>query len=348
MYDDKYNLLKLMEDFEMPRATLKDVAEKANVSRTAASLILNGKPVRVSEETRLKVIKVAEELQYAPNALIRSLQTQQTSTIGIYFGAGGDYLNLYIGNLFSSIRAEAEKQGYDTLVYRIGDHNEPLDARLFQDGRVDGLIYWGGIRPFNYEDMGKNSLPVVILLEPTEVAGLPAILFDDGSGMRQVMQHLIKHGHRRIAYLSGRISMPHLQYRQKLFVQTAASLVHEHLITTTWNHSELLEKPLKDQLLKPDRPTAIICAHDELSINCLQAANEAGLSVPSELSLVSWEDPQPSFSNFTCIRQNVKELGRQAVKSLIHRIRNPQIEQLEDTILPTEFVQRSTTGPARS
>ncbi|MCC2684563.1 MAG: LacI family transcriptional regulator [Paenibacillaceae bacterium] len=328
----------------MPRATLKDVAKKAEVSRTAASLILNGKPVRVSEETRRKVLKVAQELQYVPNALIRSLQTQRTSTIGIYFGVGGDSSNLYIGSLFNSIRREAENQGYDTLVYRTGNTQESLEASLFMDGRVDGLIYWSGRRPFNYEDLERSGLPVIVLLAPVEVAGLPALLFDDGSGMRLAMQHLLKLGHRNIAYLSGADAMPHLRYRQNLFTQTAASLAHENMTASVWSNANLEVKPLKDRLLEPERPTAIICAHDELSIRCAQVADEIGLSIPEQLSVISWEDPQPSFSRFTCIRQDVKELGIQAVRALVHRIRNPDILPIADTIIPVEFIMRSTTA----
>jgi LacI family transcriptional regulator len=328
----------------MPRATLKDVADKAEVSRTAASLILNGKPVRVSEETRLKVLKVAQELQYVPNALIRSLQTQRTSTIGIYFGIGGDSSNMYIGSLFNSIRREAENQGYDTLVYRTGNIREPLEASLFLDGRVDGLIYWSGIRTIHYEDLERSGLPVIVLLAPVDVAGLPSLLFDDGSGMRMAMQHLIKLGHRKIAFMSGTNAMPHLRYKENLFTQTAASLAHENVATFVWSNPNLVEKPLKTRLLEQDHPTAIICAHDDLTIKCVQAAEEIGLSIPENLSVISWEDPQPGFSRFTCIRQDVKELGIQAVKALVHRIRNPDIQPVADTIIPVEFIMRSTTA----
>jgi LacI family transcriptional regulator len=328
----------------MPKATLKDVAEKANVSKTAASLILNGKSVRVSEETRLRVINAAQELQYVPNALIRSLQTQRTSTIGIYFGAGEDYLNVYIGNLFSSIRRAAGNAGYDTLVYRTGHAGEPLEASQFLDGRVDGLLYWGGVRSFNYEDAGRSGLPVVTLLEPSKVERLSSVLFDDGSGMRWVMQHLLKLGHRRIAYLPGRTTVPHLRYRLDLFTQTASSLTKEGLFASHLSNSDLLRISLKDRLLMPDRPTAIICAHEELADRCMQNAKEVGLSIPEQLSVVSWEDPGPTPSNFTCVKQDVQELGRKAVNALIHRILHPNAGPGEDIVIPVDFIQRFTTG----
>src|SRR5690606_16767601 len=105
------------------------------------------------------------------------------------------------------------KHGFDVLVYRSGQPAEPLQANQFLDGRVDGLLYWGGLRPFSYAELGRSRLPKVVLLDRPGIEGLAGVDFDDETGMRRALDHLVSLGHRRIDYVTGDVRLPHLRLR---------------------------------------------------------------------------------------------------------------------------------------
>jgi LacI family transcriptional regulator len=326
----------------MPRATLQDVAAKANVSRTTASLILNSKNIRVSEETRNRVWAIARELHYTPNALIRSLQTQSTRTLGVYFGVGDDMLNKYIGTIFNAIRSEAEKWGYDILIHGMGRSGQEIEISKFLDGRNDGLLFWQGERTINYENLAGTGLPVVVLLSDPQVPDLSSLVFDDRKGMEWSIGHLLELGHRRIAYIGGNSEVPHLYQRKRQFEEALKTFSSDHVEADI-----LMDEQADPQFLTPfltgsKRPTAVISAYDEITLDCLEIAEAAGIRVPHELSLINWEGVLYPLDRFTSISHDINMLGRKAVQTLIGKINGIKTEDKQ--VFDVQFVQGKTTG----
>lgn len=335
----------------MVKSTLKDVANRANVSVTTASLILNGRKVRASEQTREAVLKAARDLQYVPNALIRSLQTRRTNTLGVFLGVGKDILNVYIGTLFNAIRDAAEERGYDLLVYRTGRDDSPVDVRQFLDARVEGLLYWEGYRPISYPDLARSHLPVVVLLGCPDQRSLARVLFDDLGGMQQVLEHLLGLGHRRIAYIAGAEPLlPHLRTRLHVFLSTVERLggegIHSEALIGRSRHE--IQQQINQLLRREQHPTAVISATDFSTFLVLKAAHAAGFTIPDDLSLVNWEDVggTPYYNmDYTAVRHDVTLLGREAVDLLSKIIDEKPIESRR-IVLPVDFRVGHTTGLA--
>ena len=124
------------------------MARRSGVSTTTVSYILNGKEDRMSEKTVQKVKLAASELMYSPNGLIRALRSRRTGTIGFCYPVPLDYTNPYIAMMFDGVRAGAEESNFDVLIYgNRGKQPGNLDPAVFLDGRIDGLVFWPGLRP---------------------------------------------------------------------------------------------------------------------------------------------------------------------------------------------------------
>lgn len=334
--------------------TLKDIAEKAGVSTTTVSRILNGREtgVPIREETRQKVISVAAELGYRPNMMARALRGSRTSLIGVL---AQNVTSLFHSQILRGFNDIAIKRSYRVF---LGHMQRQMDiavdySSMFEQSHADGILIVGQLH-------GSEELLKILMQQHRFVVGVsdrikrrsfPGVYGDSAVGTRLALDHLWESGHRRIVCVTD----PLLQdgqlrgelYRQYMHERGASEQSGVFETFRSFQKSYELGQQLFADFTSPDRPTAIFAATDSIAIGLLQAAFQARLSVPQDVSIVGYDDldfAPFSIPPLTTVRQSGFEMGQRAAEMLLNMIEQDQNSAtVEDVILmPTLVVRQST------
>ncbi|MEW2146163.1 LacI family DNA-binding transcriptional regulator [Micromonospora vinacea] len=312
------------------RATLADVARKAGLSKTAASMVLNGREgTRLSAEAHQRVFAAAEELGYRPNLAARSLRTRKTATIA--FVSDIVATTRFAGDLIRGALDAARERDHVLLITETqGDATfEQYAIEAVLDRQVDGVIYAA---------MATRRLTVppailggpVVLLNATSPDGLPSVVPDDEGAGRSVATALLELGHRDAIALIGRNRLKEddpevsLAARARLHgIRQTLDEAEVRLLAECFCTEWLPEHgyaAMRGLLSKPKRPSAIICMNDRLAFGAYQALGEAGLTVPEDISVISFDDDpiaawlRPSLATTALPHE---QMGRRAVELLL-------------------------------
>ncbi|MFN2285810.1 MAG: LacI family DNA-binding transcriptional regulator [Anaerolineae bacterium] len=324
--------------------TIRDVAEACGVSVSTVSRVLNDKD-DVSAETYEKVRRVIAELGYTSSLAATSMRSRRTNVIGILVVDIGDPFSL---ELFKGIGKAVRGTEYDLIAYSSGHI-----AATAQSGwerrhlsRLDGSITDGVlvVTPTT-EDM--TAVSPLVALDPHEHNIFPAVISANREGSIAVMEYLIDLGHRRIGFITGRQGLVSSSLRQQGYIEAleqAGLLVDETLIQSG-DYTRMAGFHGAQHLFAlPDPPTAIFAANDQSALGVLDAANEAGLRVPGDLSVVGFDNiplAMCSVPGLTTVDQAVSEMGYVATTMLIKLI---QGKTLDETLckVPTRLVIRDS------
>lgn len=331
------------------RTTLSEVAKRAGVSRTTASLVLSGKASghRISEETRRRVKEVAQELDYSPNLLVRSLQRGRTHVLSFFNAFRLRTVNdLYMDRLSTAIERAAGKLGYDVLVHC--DFSRPPEEtyRFLNGGRADGLLLFAPLPDDPLLPLLRRSrLPVVLVNACDEEGILSSVRDDVESGMRQVAEVLVRLGHRHVAAIieegsDFRDAIPRVRLLQRYLRELDSDLPEER-IASYWSERTGV---LAHLLSAPDPPTAIFCWRDWLAYRILEDCNQLGIEVPTQLSVIGYDGlhwPATTRHIAASVHVDLDRLAEAAV-NLLHRIIVGEQETYADVAIPVE-IQRGTT-----
>lgn len=329
----------------MPKSvSLKDVARAAGVSTSTVSRALYHHP-RISQETADRVRHLAEEMGYTPSLLARSLVTQDTATIGVVLSSVSDP---FVGQLVHGVEEVASRAGYSVLIgssYRNPDLEREI-VRSFYGRRASGIIVTGSQIDLGYLDLRKRFLlPVVLINCP---AYPHSISTDNVSGARAAMQHLVRLGHRRIAYVGNPLSYnanrERLQGYQSVLAE-AGLTPDEALVVDGDGGVARGAEAMKCLLALPRPPTAVFCFNDLTALGVMHALALAGVHVPEACSVIGFDDLElaPYFCPpLTTVRQPRRKMGGRAMEMLLALMDEKGTPQAE--ILPTELVVRDTTA----
>lgn len=335
---------------------LTDVAARAGVSITTASVVLNDKADGIPLDTRQRVLAAASELGYRANAQARNLRLQKSMTLGLI---SDDIATMpFAGNLIRGAQEAAWNAGFLLVVVDTYGERErerrAIDA--LQQRQIDGFLYAAGHHK--------------VITPPSELAGSPTVLLDarDGgsrisgvvpdevAGARTAVEHLIDNGHRRIAFLQNQadIAATPLRlegYRQAL--EDAGLAFDPALVEATVPEDRRLALEATVRLLdRPDRPTGLFCFSDRAASGAYAAARRLGLSIPDDLSVVgfdnlelvaAWVDP-----GLTTVQLPHEAMGRWGVERLIAILKAPEEASFEQALIPCPLVERSSVGPPAS
>ncbi len=309
--------------------TLKDIASLSGTSVSTVSRVLNGKGQRISAATRRRVRAAAETLAYQPNPLARGLRLQQTMALGLLIP---DIANPFFAHITRSIQQEAHRQGYQLMVC---DTNEDLALEvehldLLQRQRVDGLM----VMPVGQEAAHLNPLlahqrPLVLIDRYFDTLDSHAVVLDNHKGGFMATELLIQHGHVRIGVIQGlpgvsttmeRLSGYHEALRRHGLPSDPALIAgHDFRVQSGYDATRTLLK-------HPDPPTALFATGDLLALGALQAIRDAGLRIPEDLSLVSFDDIEFApvlMCPLTTIGQPWEDMGKAALQLLLEQITHP-------------------------
>ncbi len=334
-------------------STLKDVASQANVSIPIVSKVLSGNPeVRVSADTRQRILNAAKDLHYRPNASARSLKAKRTFTLGLFVPDVG---NPVIPEIIRGVEAGARSAGYSAFVSHLDEKavSERLYIAWLQEGRFDGLIIaTARLNDAIIDDLVQSNFPFV-LVNRRESSTNMHITIDDTSGARIATRHLIDLGHRRIAHLAGPLmfdtSLRRLQgYRLELDshgIAYNASLVREY----AWHTWEGGKSAMKRLLKMKNPPTAVFAGNFMGAVGALGALKAAGLKVPEDFSLIGLHDsPLAEVLDppLTVVKMPLHDMGRRAADILISILEDKPC-QIPQVLPPERLIIRKSTAPFR-
>ena len=338
------------------RVGIKDVAREAGVSAATVSLVLNDRPeaTRIPTVTQDRVRRAAEEIGYTPNSLARSLRTRRTHTIG--FVSDRIATTPYAVRMIEAAQDTARDHG--PLVFLV---NTDLDPALERDAvdsllnrQVEGLVY---ACMWHREVQPPAGLPAgTVFLDGRPVGGgFPAVVPDDRGGAVAAVQELVDAGHRRIAYVDINEEPPPLasglRYQGDLEVLTRAGITPDPARHVRGESDAAGGKAAASQVLDlpPDqRPTAIFCFNDRIAMGVYAAARHHGLEIPTDLSVVGYDDQQLIAAELdpplTTVALPHYAMGRWAVEVLLG-VREPPTEDEGVVLMHCPLIRRESVGP---
>jgi len=329
--------------------TIRDVAERAKVSISTVSRVLND-TCKVKEDKRLRVLSAAEELGYTPNPAAQSLHSRKTGSIGILLPfVSGDFY----AELLNGIDSAAQEDGRLILISTSHNSEEELAAALKgMYRRVDGILVMAPVLSANKVlETAPGGIPLVFLNTRTEGSDIPLISFDNYGGMRQMTEHLIEKGHRSIGFITGTegafdAAERFRGYREALHL--AGIPIQEDYIVGGEFTQEAGYEGATYLLSLPKPPTAIMASNDVAAIGVLSAVREAGLRVPDDIAVTGYDDiPSASytFPPLTTVHVPISELGRRSVRLLGAAIgsENAMSRRILSEKLPVELRLRDST-----
>ena len=336
----------------MRRPTIMDIAKAAGVSKGAVSYALNGRP-GVSEQTRRRILEIASDLGWAPSSPARALSPGgRTGAIGLVVDRPAHSLGLepFFMQLVSGIETELALSNNDLLLQVTEDMGAEVAAyrRWSAERRVDGVI----MVDLRVDDprigvVEELSLPAVVLGGPGGTGSLPCLYTDDSVAMREVVHYLAALGHRRIVRVAGPEEFVHTRTRTGAFLDAAeqAGLDEAYSVHADYT-GEAGTRTTRRLLARTDRPTALVYDNDLMAVAGLGVAQEMGVSVPSQLSIVAWDDSvlcrlvRPSL---TAIARDIVSYGRTAATMLGDAIEGRPVRNRETS--RGELYPRASTGP---
>lgn len=331
--------------------TIQDVAKHANVSAKTVSRVLNKYP-HISVRTRDKVEQAMEELNYAPSAIARQMRMGDSLSIGVLFSDPGSGYQSQLNHALLKACAESHRYlAVELFDEKDADWRGQVD-RFLSRSRVSNLILVPPICDSEaVHDLLRQRDTSFVLVSPSRpVAGASAVAMDDRKAAREVVQHLISHGHQRIAHIAGRsehiVTVLRRQGWQEALQEAGLLKLNENLIAEgdfSFRKALLAAEALLSQ---DKRPTAVFAANDHMAVAVMMAAHKMGLRVPEDLSVAGFDNTPMGRSiwpSLTTVAQPFDLLSIAAVKLLSAPSKDAD-EASDFHILPHEFIARGSTG----
>jgi DNA-binding LacI/PurR family transcriptional regulator len=327
--------------------TLKAVAEHVGLTPGTVSAVLNNAPSSrsIPQHTKNRIVTAARELNYRPNFFAQSLRKKRTYTIGVIVEEIGDaYGSLVISGIEQYLRQK--NYFFLTVVHR---HDPELLGRYAQ------ILLERGVEGFITVDMQLREappLPTVAVAGHKPLPGVTNIVIDHRHAAHVALQHLLELGHKEIAFMKGQPFSSDSEDRWKAICAVAQELnIHiDPLLTVQIDIDDptpQLGYPFAKKLLERNVPFSALFAYNDISaLGAIRAFQDAGLSVPRDISVVGFDDIQGAAYNtpsLTTVRQPLTRMGSIAAQTLLERIEDNKENLCEIPIQP-ELVVRESTG----
>lgn len=335
--------------------SIKVIAAECGVSVATVSKALNGHS-DISEATRQRVTETARRLGYMPNSMARALKTNRTYNIGVLFvdEAQSGLTHEYFAAVLDSFKKEAERRGYDItfINHHIGGKaSSYLEHCRYRgvDGVVAACVQFGDPEVV---ELVQSDLPSVTIDHVFN--NRSAVLSDNAEGIRTLVEHLIRLGHRRIAYIHGERHSSVTEKRLASFYKTCADhgieVPDAYVRPAEYRGVVACAGRTQELLALPTPPTAILYPDDFSSVGGIHVIQEAGLSIPGDISVGGYDGiplAQVMTPQLTTYRQNTEMLGRQAAVLLIQQIENPRITLPEQQVVSGSLQPGASTAALR-
>jgi DNA-binding LacI/PurR family transcriptional regulator len=338
--------------------TIKDIAQRAGVSTTTVSRILNGREsgVPIREETRLNVLSIAAELGYKPNMMARALRGSRSSLIGVL---AQNITSLFHSQILRGLNDVAVQRAYRVFLGHVQQQvNIAVDyGSMLEQSHADGILIVGELAgdEGTLETLWRRHRYVVGVSDRTGRRAFPGVYADSVWGTRLALDHLWSLGHRNIVCLADP-TLHDARLRADVYQDYMVEREAENdlrVIATPRSFQAGYETGLElfANLSALQQPTAVFAATDAIAIGLLEAAYQSHISVPDQMSVVGFDDIDIAgftIPPLTTIRQSGFEMGQVAANLLLDMIeQGVDSAQVEDIVLtPTLVTRQSTAAPA--
>ena len=331
--------------------SIQDVADLVQVSRAAVSLVLNDKPIRISDKKRRAIKDAAQRLGYKPHVGARRLIRQKMDTIGLVYPYDPAALTeLFVYELTRSITLAAKSRNYDILLDLF--HSGSPDIVSGRPGRVDGsILVWDRKSPERAVSLLEQTGQPILVVGGGYMDHKPNDFLDVDvtNGTLAVTNHLLNLGHRHVVFLAGIPSPQKLDGFQAALRQARIRVGDESGLNCGMSEREVAIA-IDALLRRKPRPTAIVATNDTLAIRTIKVLLTRGLRVPQDISVVGFDDIETAnlvVPSITTVSIPLGELAEVAVSSLIRQIEHADAAHVQ-RMLPTKLVVRESSGPPPS
>ncbi|MDX1892033.1 LacI family DNA-binding transcriptional regulator [Mycolicibacterium sp. 050158] len=325
-----------------------DVARIAGVSASTVSHVLNGTR-RVDTATRRRVEAAIEQTGYRRNVVARSLAAGRTHTVGLSISA---LTNPYFGSLVHAVERALSDAGYVLIV---GDSHDDVDSEKrvtdsLLDRRVDGMIVApaAGSERITLPKIAGTGTPLVLIDRRVDV-GCDQVGPENLASARALTEHLLDLGHRRIGVVRGLAGISSTTERFDGYTEALAERgidLDDALVVDGESSTDVAESAVYQLMSRADRPTALVSLNNSMTIGTLKAVRSLGLSIPSDVAFVCYDDFEWSDlfePRLTAAAQDVETIGATAAELLLRRIRGHDAEPRRIRV-PTTFNHRNSCG----
>ena len=333
--------------------SLKELAAHVGLSPTSLSLVLNDSPraSSIPQDTKARIFAAAQEYNYQPNFLARSLRAQRSYTLGVLVPELSDG---YSAMVLSGVEDHLLQEGYFYLVASHRHDPELLRQyrKLLFDRCVEGLI------AVDTPCEDGPHLPTVAVSRHDDVEGVTNIALDHNRAATLALEHLVELGHRQIAFIKGQVFSSDTEVRWQAIREAALRLdllVRPSLVAQLEGNSpspELGYVAARELLAAREPFTALFTFNDVSAVGAIRAFNEVGYRVPEEISVVGFDDIYSSaYQNppLTTVKQPLRQMGKLAAETLLHRLAAGTGEAYPKllTVVP-DLIVRQSTSPAKT
>lgn len=329
--------------------TIKDIAQVAGVSPSTVSRALNDSAL-INEATKRRIRQIAKKLGYERNELARGLVKGSSGTVGVIIP---DITNPFFAEITKGVEEAVRSRGFGLVLCTTegvpGREQEYL--RLLRRKRVDGLIIASVTVDDPYlKELLRAHIPFVLVSRLSAKVDPPYVVVNDREGGRLAVEHLVSLGHRKIAHIGGpenvHSSRERMQAYREVLKEWGIRVRRDWAVFATFAQ-EAGYKVGKALLSGKERPTAIFAANDLIALGVMEAAEELGLRIPEDLSLVGYDNiayaALPRIQ-LTTVAQPAHEMGEMAADYLLSLCTGGEPEKLR-CVLPPRLVVRKTTAP---
>jgi LacI family transcriptional regulator len=341
------------------KVKISDIARQSGVSTATVSLALNNKP-GVSQETRLRVLQIAEELEYPVKPAAVAGKNSRLATLGMIVKTDPNPLpphaNPFYSKVIIGIEDVCRRNGINLLfaTLPVDENNHPVEIpQLLYNERIDGLLMVGAFVDETIVSISGKHTPHIVLVDGySNTESYDAVITDNFRAAYQAVEHLIQNGHQHIGLVGSEANgYPSLLERRNGYFRAlkeneiANTYVANFNINTTHGYDETV------CLLKENpKITALFCVNDEIGFSAIRAAQDQGLRVPEDVSIIGFDDTYiaaKSRPTLTTMRVDTISMGRAAVHLLSMRLDNPEAARMTLLIHPT-LMERESVAAAKA
>jgi LacI family transcriptional regulator len=325
---------------------MRDVAERAGVGMMTVSRVLNG-TAHVREETRERVYRALEELQYRPNMMARALRGFRTHSIGIIV----PYLyDPFFASCAQAVGEVARKHSYSVLLATSDERpdTEIEELRELQRRQVEGIVIIPACNGRSRLSAPEfNALPMVALDRPIARSNFDRVLVENQKGATLATEHLIQHGHKRICLISLSSKIYTMQTRLAGYQKAMQAAGLEPECFFEGGDEAATRDFVRSVKSRPNAPTAIFASNGLASRHALHAIATLGIQIPDEMAFIGFDDFELADilrPALTVVRQPTLQLGHEAANLLFARLDGAADAPSEKRLLPVELVIRRSCG----
>lgn len=333
----------------MKRPTIADIASRAGVTKAAVSFALNGQP-GVSAVTRERILAIARELGFQPSSAARALSDGRAGAFGLVIDRPPRTLGIepFFMQLIAGIQLELSG-GHTALLFTMAE-DQAAEIELYRtwwaQRRVDGVFLVDlQVRDRRVPVLRELRLPTIVFGSPRGTGSLPAVWQDDLAGTTMVVNYLAGLGHHRIARVGGPSRYWHTKLRTDAFTEVTRQTGLEAASVESDYTGEHGADATRELLLSPRRPTAILYDNDLMALAGLSAAQQLGVDVPAELSIVAWDD-SPLCSlvhpSITALSRDIAAAGAEGARRLALLAHGSEVGDFAEP--PPVLTERASTA----